>query len=195
MFRRPGACALRRIVMEGKNLDLERVDAISKALAAATDRRGMIRNLTGAALGGILVAARVRGSEAGGKRNRKRNPNTAKLHLVRPDAPTNCDDQKISGPPRGSVSFRVEADEFGALIVANISLQNAQPHATYEVFQRCVGGGDPPWYIATNDKGAGNATVVYPPSDGSNGIDLRILIDVDLHGEEHIDMGPFPLSL
>jgi hypothetical protein len=47
-------------------LDLERIDAISKALAAATDRRGMIRNLTGAALGGILVAARVRGSEAGG---------------------------------------------------------------------------------------------------------------------------------
>jgi hypothetical protein len=66
VFRRPGSVCPPAHRLEGKNLDLERIDAISKALAAATDRRGMIRNLTGAALGGILVAARVRGSEAGG---------------------------------------------------------------------------------------------------------------------------------
>jgi hypothetical protein len=137
---------------------------------------GVVRTLTGAALGGILVAARVRGSEAGGK------PKSAKLYLVSPDALTNCDDQKISGRPRGSVSFSMQPGE----ILATISLQNARPNSQYEVFQRCVGGGG--WYIGTNDKGAGNGSVAYPPAS-SNGIDLRLL------DEEHIDMGPFPLSL
>jgi hypothetical protein len=102
---------------------------------------------------------------------------------VRPSATTNCNDKNISGPRRGSVSFRVETGQ----IVATIKLRNAQPHATYEVFQRCVTSLG---YIATGGKGAGNATFTYPPQPGgSNGIDLRIL------GEEHIDMGPFPLSL
>jgi len=49
-------------------MDQERFDQLTRGLAAGTTRRGMVRQFTGAALGGILVAAGL--SEAGAKKKK-----------------------------------------------------------------------------------------------------------------------------
>jgi hypothetical protein len=144
--------------MEGKNLDLERVDAISKEAAVAIDRRGMIRNLTGAALGGILVAARVRGSEAGGTTRRATlylNPS----HTCTGPAPTVI--------TRGYVDYR----RVKRKVVVTISLQDALPDAKHDVFRRCVGF---PGTITTDGQGAGKCRFTYAFNAGNfqNGVDM-----------------------
>jgi hypothetical protein len=170
-FRRPGArCARLTIVLEGKNLHLERFDAITKELVAVTDRRGMVRKLTGVALGGILVATRV--SEAAGAK-----PKSASLYLDQ-DHLTGCDGADLDLPTRGSVAFRL--DKNGS-IVANISLQNAEFNADYDVFQRCVNFLGT---IHTNGKGQAKGSFTYSPSS-SNGLDM--------YGPtEYVGMGPYP---
>ncbi len=51
-------------------MDQERFDHLARDLAAGITRRGMVRNLTGAALGGVLVA--VGGGDAAARNKRKR---------------------------------------------------------------------------------------------------------------------------
>jgi hypothetical protein len=51
-------------------MDQEQFDQITRTLASGNSRRGLVRTLTGAALGGILVAGGV--SEAGAKKKNKK---------------------------------------------------------------------------------------------------------------------------
>jgi hypothetical protein len=50
-------------------MDQERFDRFARGLAAGLSRRGMMRNLAGAAIGGIVVA--VGGSEAGARKRKR----------------------------------------------------------------------------------------------------------------------------
>jgi hypothetical protein len=55
MFRRPGARALRRIVLEDRTMDSERFDTITRTLASGMSRRGVLRTLGGVSAGGVLA--------------------------------------------------------------------------------------------------------------------------------------------
>ena len=63
-------------------MDQERFDEFARGLVSGITRRGMVRNLTGAALGGILAARGASESEArkkkGGKRKKRRQACTPK---------------------------------------------------------------------------------------------------------------------
>jgi hypothetical protein len=56
MFRRPEACALRRIVMEDMGMDSQRFDRITKKLATGLSRRSAMKGVA-AALGLSAVGA------------------------------------------------------------------------------------------------------------------------------------------
>jgi hypothetical protein len=79
-------------------MDQERFDQVARSLVSGISRRGMVRHLTGAALGGVLVA--VGGSEAEAKKKRgkgKKRRRGAQVPPVSPPVgPTDpCPGQKL----------------------------------------------------------------------------------------------------
>ena len=57
-------------------MDAEQFDSVAKALGQSNSRRGVVRTLTGAAVGGLLVAVGV--SEAGAKKQNKKKQDSGR---------------------------------------------------------------------------------------------------------------------
>lgn len=98
-------------------MDQERFDELARGLVSGATRRGMLRNLTGAALGGILVAvgvseAETRKKKRGGKRKRRRSQCAS------------CGDGCPGDPennPTKTVAFTPSSDSNFCVVTANLT--------------------------------------------------------------------------
>jgi hypothetical protein len=92
-------------------MDQQLFDHLARGLASGITRRGLVGNLTGTAIGGVLVAigaseagARKRRKRRGGKRKRPRNQCTA-CSAECPGAPESNPGKTLTFTPTGDEAF------------------------------------------------------------------------------------------
>lgn len=97
-------------------MDTARFDQFARGLTAGTSRRGVVRNLTGAALGGILAAAGTSETEARKKKRGKRKKRQSQC--------TTCDQgcpAATENNPTKTVVFRPASDPNYCLVTVNLT--------------------------------------------------------------------------
>ena len=98
-------------------MDQRRFDHLTRGLASGITRRGLVGNLTGAAIGGILVA--VGASEAGAKRRKKKKRGGGKRKR-RQSQCTTCSDTctgAAENAPTKSLTFTPAGSDFCSVSV------------------------------------------------------------------------------
>jgi hypothetical protein len=149
-------------------MDQERFDHLARGLAAGATRRGMVRKLTGAALGGMLVA--VGGGEVGAKK--KRGGGKRKRRQTQC---TTCSDTctgAAENTPTKTLSFTPTGDPNFCTVIVNLTGFAGCASFTAEYWAKALGNIGPVTLGPTDLSGSSQTNLGSFAKSGE--LDIRI---------------------
>ena len=151
-------------------MDQERFDHLARGLASGATRRGMVRNLTGVALGGVLVA--VGSSEVGAKKRKKKRAGGKRKRQTQC---TTCSDTctgAAENNPTKTLSFTPTGDLNYCTVIVNLAGFAGCTSFTAEYWSKAVGSFGPVTVGPTDLSGASQTTLGSYAKGGE--LDIRI---------------------
>jgi hypothetical protein len=118
-------------------MDQERFDQLARGLTSGITRRGMVRNLMGAALGGVLVAEGV--SEVGARKRKKKRGGKRKRRQTQCATCSDTCTGAAENNPTKTLSFTPTGDLNYCTVIVNLAGFAGCTSFTAEYWSKAVG--------------------------------------------------------